>query len=236
MIIVLLVVFAVAAFLSAFLIQRQWLRWSMTTVMFVGLIGAVVGMVANAHNHFGMVQQTRTTRQEIFTAGDAQQGFGMLLYENIGTDGQSKAYIYRTAADAKKPTVSPNMRQNMTLEETLAAVKISGQHRSIAGDQAFIVTKTTTYVYEDEWAKVLFGIADNHQEIVAIEQTFEVPASWLVLSIQQAKTLADNQAQLAQQMQADPAQAQALARLQQTNPQRAAEVQVEAIKRFLENK
>lgn len=236
MIIVLLVVFAVAAFLSAFLIQRQWLRWSITTLMFAGLIGSVVGMVANAHNHFGMVQQTRTTRQEIFTAGDAQQGFGMLLYENIGTDGQSKAYIYRAAADAQKPTVSPNMRQDMTLEETLAAVKISGHHQSIAGERAFVVTKKTTYVYEDEWAKILFGIADNQQEIVSVDQTFEVPASWIVLSTQQAKTLQANQAQLTKQMQADPARAQALARLQQTNPQRASEMQVEAIKRFLENK
>lgn len=235
MIIVLMVFFAVAAFLSAFLIHQRVWRWCLTTVMFIGLIASVVGMVANAHNHFGMVKQTTTTREEIFTAGDATQNVGMLLYQNIGTDGQSKAYIYRTKQQAQ-PTTSPNMRQDMSLEETLAAVKISGKDTSIAGTRAYVETQKTSYVYQDEWAKVLFGIADNHQEIVAIHQTFQVPANWIVLSTQQAKALQAHQDELTKQMQADPQQAQAFAQLQKSDPQRAAVMQVQAIQRFLENK
>ncbi|HEY4399470.1 MAG TPA: DUF4811 domain-containing protein [Lactobacillaceae bacterium] len=233
MIILFLVIFAVLAFLSAFLIQNTPLRLVATTIMFAGVIASVVGIVANSHDQFGMDKVTTTTKRQIYTAGTKDQGFGMLLYQNIGTDGKSKAYIYRAKADDKDVTVTPKLSKTMTLEQTLENVKVSSKQVATSGNKAYVTTKKTEYVYKADWAKFLFGIANNDHQVIKVVNTYAVPANWLALSTDQAATLKSKQADLKKQAMANPQQAMALAQLQKTNPDKAAALQVQSIKKVL---
>lgn len=57
-------------------------------------------------------------------------------------------------------------------------------------DSAQLETKTTRWVYKSDLSRFLFGIADNDGQYVSRTNTFSLPDSWEVLSVDQAKKLA----------------------------------------------
>lgn len=223
MIILIMAVFAIVAFFANMTIKSSGVRYAITLLMFTGLIVSVVALVANMHNHYGMEKVTTTTKKAIYSAASSDQGFGMLLYQNVGTNGKENVYIYRQSATDKKTTISkPDL-------------KTSSSRTNITGNQAYQVTKTTRFVYKSSGFKLLFGIANNNHELQHRHVNYQVPATWITMTTVQAKALPGK---LAANATADKASAEQqkkqLAVLAQTDPDKAATIQVEQIKKILQ--
>ncbi|MDF7627093.1 DUF4811 domain-containing protein [Lactobacillaceae bacterium L1_55_11] len=221
MIIVILVIFTILAFLALMMIKPMVWRVLGTVIGLLGMVASVALITANMHDHYGMKTVTTTTTRQIYSATNSQ-GYGVLLYQNLGTDGQEKIYIYRDQTTSNKPkAVTPDL--NM----------ISSQ-KTIDGDKAYRKDTKTSYVYKNSFYKFLFGIADNNHETKSQRVVYEIPDTWIVLSTQQAKTL---QAKLTpktdEEKQAFAEQQQEFQATAQSDPDEAARNQVDNIKSIL---
>ncbi|AFS41111.1 DUF4811 domain-containing protein [Leuconostoc gelidum] len=223
MIILIMALFAIAAFLASMTIKKSGIRYAVTLVMFAGLILSVIMVIANMHDHYGMTSVTTTTKKEIHSAGPTTQNFGMLLYQQIGTDGKENAYIYKTAAQDKKTTVAkPDL--NMTTS-----------HVNVSGNKAYKVTKTTRFVYKSNGFKLLFGVANNDGEIKHRQVIYQVPPTWVALTTEQAKSLASKLAPKSAAERTIAAQQQRqLSDLAKSNPDQAARLTVNQVKKVLQ--
>ncbi|MGQ2286236.1 DUF4811 domain-containing protein [Leuconostoc suionicum] len=222
MIILIMALFAILAFLANMMLENRITRLTVTSIMFLGLVISVIGIVANMHDHYGMKQVTTTKKEQIYTAGSANQGFGMLLYQAVGTNGKENVYIYKTSSDAKKTHVAkPDLNTTSNQE-------------SISGNKAYKVTKTTRWVYKNSTYKLLFGIADNNNSLKHRYTTYQVPSTWIALTTAQAKSLSAKMTPKtdAEKVAAAEQQKQ-LAALAQTDPDKAAQMQVKAVKTAL---
>ncbi|TYC46360.1 DUF4811 domain-containing protein [Leuconostoc litchii] len=222
MIILIMAIFAILAFLANMMLENRIIRITTTAVMFVGLIISVIGIIANMHDHYGMKQVTTTEKKQIYTAGGANQGFGILLYQGIGSNGEENVYIYKHSAKTTKNYVAkPNL-------------KTTSSRQSISGNKAYKITKTTRWVYKNNTYKLLFGIADNNKTVKHRHTTYQVPETWVALTTTQAKSLSAKMAPKndAEKIAAAEKQKQ-LSALAQTNPDKAAQLQVQAIKAAL---
>lgn len=99
----------------------------------------------------------------------------MLLYQPLG-DGTEKIYLYKTDADQEEPKQTGTDKVTNVVET--------------GADSAQLETKTTRWVYKSDLSRFLFGIADNDGQYVSRTNTFSLPDSWEVLSVDQAKKLA----------------------------------------------
>ncbi|MGO0155159.1 DUF4811 domain-containing protein [Leuconostoc mesenteroides] len=226
MIILIMAAFALLGFLANMILENRVIRILTTLIMFIGLIISVIGIVANIHDHYGMKTVTTTKKEQIYTAGDVNQGFGMLLYQGVGTNGKENVYIYKTSSsDAKKNFVAkPDL-------------KTTSRRENIAGNKAYKVTKTTRWVYKNNTYKLLFGIADNNKSLKHRRTIYQVPSTWIALTTTQAKSLSDKMTPKTDVEKAAAAEQQKkLADLAQKDPDRAAQVQIEAVKAALDIK
>lgn len=222
MIILIMAIFAILAFLANMMLENRSIRLVSTSIMFIGLIISVVAIVLNMHDHYGMKQVTTTDKEQIYTAGSSSQGFGMLLHQAVGTNGKENVYIYKTSSDAKKTHVAkPDL-------------KTTSNQQSISGNKAYKITKTTRWVYKNDTYKLLFGIADNNKTLKHRNTTYQVPSTWVSLTTVQAKTLSAKMTPKtdAEKVAAAEQQKQ-LAALAQTDPDKAAQMQVKAVKTAL---
>ncbi|WP_294973910.1 DUF4811 domain-containing protein [uncultured Leuconostoc sp.] len=222
MIILIMALFALFAFFANMTIKKAGIRYTVTLFMFAGLIVSVIAMIANMHDHYGMTSVTTTTKREIYSAGPSTQNFGMLLYQNVGTNGQENVYIYREAANDKKTTVSkPNLDTR-------------SKRVNVSGNQAYRVASTTRYVYKSKVFNLLFGIADNDKQVKHRQITYQLPATWVALTTTQAQSLASKLApkSAAERTIAEQQQKQ-LSDLAKVNPDKAATLEVNQIKSVL---
>lgn len=171
MIIVLLILFVVLAFLSIMLIKDRKLRISATLLSFLAVAASLVLITGNAHDHWGMKVKTTTNKVQIYSA-QGQNTYGVLAYQAVGTSGREKAYVYKAAANSLKATVAkPDLKTSTAIEH-------------IDGNQAFQVTKTKEYVYENGFYQFLFGWAGNNHDVKSKVVTYQVPGTWIALLAQ----------------------------------------------------
>lgn len=222
MIIIILALFAVLAFWSNMTIKTAVVRYATTSLMFIGLMISVVAMVANMHDHFGMKTVTTTTKTQIYSAGSAQQTFGVLLYQSVGTAGKENVYIYKATPTAEKTTLAkPDL-------------KTTSSRVAVSGNRAYKVVQRTRYVYRNNGYKFLFGWADNNQQLKHRHVIYQVPATWVAMTPDQAKSLSAKLAPKTPEAQASAAAQQAqLAALAKSDPDKAAALQVAQIKKVL---
>lgn len=222
MIILIMALFAAVAFFGNMMIKSSPLRYLVTVLMFAGLIASVVAIVANMHDHYGMETETTTQKTQIFSAGSEQQSFGVLLYQTVGTSGKENAYIYKQVNTDKKVTISkPDL--NTTSER-----------ENISGNKAYRVVETTRYVYKSDWYRLFFGIADNNRELKSKHVIYQVPDTWVAMTTKQAKSLPSKLAPKNDDEKAVvAAQQQQLAALAKTDPDKAATLQVQQVKKIL---
>ena len=55
------------------------------------------------------------------------------------------------------------------------------------GTSPELVTETSYWDYKNDFYKLFFGIVNNNHEFIEAENTFNVPESWEVLSVDQMK-------------------------------------------------
>jgi hypothetical protein len=116
-------------------------------------------------------------------------------------------------------------------------LKTTSRRESIAGNKAYKVTKTTRWVYKNNTYKLLFGIADNNKSLKHRRTIYQVPSTWIALTTTQAKSLSAKMTPKTDAEKAAAAEQQKqLAELAQKDPDKAAQMQVKAVKAALDSK
>lgn len=182
--ILLIVILSVAAFAIINVFAKNALQTFCSLIFGAIFVISTGFMMANLTYHFGMEKVTKTTTTALVSSGDSDSA-DILLYQPLG-NGSEKVYLYKTDSKQKKP--------KQTGTDSVKNSVVTG------AETAQKVTKTTTWVYKSDAYKLLFNIADNNHQYVKRSNTFEIPDSWVQLSVAQAKKLAqlvaDNKAQM----------------------------------------
>lgn len=221
MIIFILFIFVILAFVSLMMIQDMRKRIIAVAVSFLIVITSVVLIIANMHDHFGMKVQTTTTKQQIYSV-QGQNIYGVLSYQQVGTSGKEKVFIYRDTSTSTTPTVAkPDLKTKTAIQ-------------NVQGNQAFKVTTSKNYVYRNGFYKFMFAISGNNHDLKARQVTYQVPLTWLALSSQDGERLKSivsgmaNQADFIQWFQQVKSQSQ-------TDPDGAAQTAVSYYQNLLAN-
>lgn len=175
MIIYLLVLAVVCLFISMALIPKALPRIITSFLFAIIIVGSMVAMVSNDREHFGMKKVTEETSSKIYSPSPSKQ-MPMILYQNIGTKGTERVYIYKKTEDQKKPGHTP-------INNTSNVVKNSNN------EDAKLVTKTTRWVYKSNAYKFWFGIAGNNHKLINRHNIFYIPKDWQSFSTTQAAKL-----------------------------------------------
>ena len=108
-------------------------------------------------------------------------------------------------------------------------------HVNVSGNKAYKVTKTTRFVYKSNGFKLLFGVANNDGEIKHRQVIYQVPPTWVALTTEQAKSLASKLAPKSAAERTIAAQQQRqLSDLAKSNPDQAARLTVNQVKKVLQ--
>ncbi|MFD0898373.1 DUF4811 domain-containing protein [Loigolactobacillus binensis] len=176
MIIAAIIIFAILLFISMVSLSKPVLRNVISLIFAVLLSGAIFLVVANYHDHFGMKKVTTTSTTDLISVSPSSQ-MKLLLYQNVGTSGKNRVYIYKQHKVQKKSTVT-----NPDPTKTANKVKV------ITGTPK-VTTKTVRWEYKNNAYKLWFGIANNDHKFIKRYNTFGINKDWLTLSSQQAKKL-----------------------------------------------
>jgi hypothetical protein len=187
MIIFLLIIAALATFMSMTLINKAAVRIPLALISAVVVIASSVLMVMNDREHFGMHKVTETQTETIHSVSPSKQ-MNMLLYKSIGTADKDRVYIFNKETAQKKPSHTETS-------------KTTNRVKSTNDKDARLVKKTTRWVYKNDTYKFWFGIADNNREVSKRVNTFYTPKNWVTLSTDQAAKLQ----KIVKQSQANPA-------------------------------
>ncbi|EHN59685.1 DUF4811 domain-containing protein [Oenococcus kitaharae] len=177
MILILLILSAVAFFMSFIYVDRLFPRTLLTLISGVVLILSLIAIVANFHDHFGLQKVTTQRSFKIYSAAGSKMPIGLLLYQPIGTSGKDNVYIYATKSNQKKPS------------HTQADAMTKNRLTRVSSENARLQTSETRWEYRSAFNRLLFGLAGNGHELTHRVNRFYLPKSWLRLSTIQAKAL-----------------------------------------------
>ncbi len=168
------------------------------------LLGATWLTTLNFHDHWGMEKVTKTETNPIYTAGETSSPAGMLLTQQIGKKSGNYVLVFRDTKDAKKATAhyAPDTKHIVN------AVKKAATYRYADVNKATVTTKTTRWVWSNDFAKSLFGFTGMAGDLVKQSNQVTIPKdTWVAMTPAQAKAMAASQAAANK----DPKKAQALA-------------------------
>lgn len=131
-------------------------------------------VVLNDHNEFGMEKTVEKKQIDLVSSGDKEM-LPILLYQPLG-DGKEKVYLYRTSDSEELKKTGTDQVTNQVVQSK---------------DDASFTQETTYWVYENNFYKLLFGIADNDHKYANQSNTFSLPDTWQVLSADEAKALGE---------------------------------------------
>lgn len=176
MIIILMIISAIAFFISFIYIDKVPLRITFTLISGIVFISSIIGIVANYHSHYGMQEITTTTEKQIYSA-DTTGAMQIILYEPIGTNGDENIFIYSPELHSKKVTYTKvdefTTNKTKIVNSGTANLKITEVH----------------WKYKSSAYKFWFGIADNNNKLSKQINTFYLPKTWSLLSTSEAKEL-----------------------------------------------
>ncbi|XUB36608.1 hypothetical protein IGI41_001605 [Enterococcus sp. DIV0876] len=172
--ILVLIVLSVLGFALLNVFAKKTWQTVLSLVLGAVFIASLVALMANLTYHFGMEKEVASKTTALVSSGDSDN-FDLLLYQPLG-DGTEKVYLYKTDAAQDEPKQTGTDKVTNVVET--------------GADKAQLTTDTTRWVYQSDFYRFLFGIADNDGEFIERTNTFSVPDAWEVLSVDQAKKLA----------------------------------------------
>lgn len=176
MILILLVIGALCFFLAFMFTNRAATRALALLVSGVVLIGSIVLMVANYHEHYGMKKVTTTTTQKIYSASGSSS-MNMALYKQVGTSGKNNVYIYDVKENQKAPS--------HTKADEYTTNHVNWTNKA----NATLTTKVTRWEYKSDFYSLLFKWSGMDGTMVKRVYTFNLPKTWVKLSTTQAAKL-----------------------------------------------
>ncbi|MGL4247940.1 MAG: DUF4811 domain-containing protein [Lactococcus garvieae] len=234
MIIILIALFTLLTFYGFIHIDKLFWRGLVGGLSLVLLTASVMALTIHIKDNWGMEKVTSTETKKIYTAGDTNAAFGMLLKAEIGQDTNNYALVYRTHKEDKEPEVHFQPDQKHMVE----TLKKTADYKLTSESEAKVVTTTVKWKFKDNFMKFLFGIGGEEGKLVSQHARAYVPKdTWLVLTQDEAKKLQQEvpamQAQQEAALNANPAQAKAMMELQKNNPEEFTKLQVKQIKERL---
>ncbi|KRN03812.1 hypothetical protein FC86_GL000924 [Holzapfeliella floricola DSM 23037 = JCM 16512] len=191
LIIYIVIIFTLLTLFSWFLIKPKLLRVVLGTISSALLLLSSLSIVANTAYHFGMEEKTVVNTAEIYTAGQKESPVNLLIANQIGTQSGNYAMNFRDSQDSQDPTTHfvPDQSHMAESVKKSATYKIVDEQTS-----AKLITTTTKWQFSSDFYKTLFKVEDSDSELISEKNEITVPKSnWLVLSADQAKSLAEKQ-------------------------------------------
>ena len=234
MIFVLIIVFGLLTFVGFMFFRNFVVRWIIGGLSFVILALSVGMLTLHIKDNWGMKNVTTQTSHQIFTAGDKDAPYGLMIKSEIGKDTGNYVLIFRNDENSAKYDINFTPDQKHIVE----AVKKTATYKLTKSDTAKVVTTTTRREFGSNLMKSLFDAGNEQNDLVKKRSVVYVPRdTWLVLTADQVKKLEKEspamQAQMQAELKANPAKAAQLAELQKSNPQEYAKMQVQQIKQLL---
>jgi len=139
------------------------------------LVASATLMIGNDNWHWGMHQHSETVTTNIASISPSKQ-LNVLVYQPVRKSNTEKVYVYRKTTSKRQL-------------HTAASLKTTNRVHYRNVSQAKMVTKTTTWRYNNSFWRWLFSWTGTHHELVGHQNTFVLPNSWTTLSTHQAKWL-----------------------------------------------
>ncbi|MFB9769800.1 DUF4811 domain-containing protein [Lactiplantibacillus modestisalitolerans] len=192
-------------------------------ISLVVLVGAAILMIGNDQWHWGMHCE-KTTHVTALQPTISNPNVNFLLYSPVKQAEHEKVYVYRRADHQKQLHTAASLKTTNRVTRT---------HRQ----SARLLTIQHRWAYNNHWWRTLFRGTGHHNLLIRETNTFEIPANWSVLSVNQAKWLEKRANRLTTTARKTSAQAVAsqLKRAQAANPRLNA-TQLTALKRQYEQK
>ncbi|PCS00896.1 DUF4811 domain-containing protein [Lactococcus fujiensis] len=234
MIIIILAILVLLTFYSFIFIENKTVRWVAGIISFVLLLTTVIGLTYQITDKWAMKEVTSAKTKEIYTAGETNAPYGMMIKAEIGKDTNNYVLVYRNDEKSKKPDSNFVPDQNHIIE----TLKKTATYKIAAVKTASVTTTTTRRVFKNDFWKLIFGVGGEQNELVKQHSVVTVPKdTWLVLTQDQVKKLTEEapamQAKMEAALKADPEKAMQMAALQKSDPVAYAKLQVEQIKQLL---
>ena len=105
MIIILIALFTLLTFYGFIHIDKIFWRGLVGGLSLILLTASVMALTIHIKDNWGMEKVTTTETKKIYTAGDTNAAFGLLLKAEIGQDTNNYALVYRTNKEDKEPEV-----------------------------------------------------------------------------------------------------------------------------------
>lgn len=171
MIILIIALATILTFVTWMLIRPKALRYILGLLSLALLFASVWMLTDHFVNHTGMTIETKTKTREIYSAGDSNAPFGLMIYKEIGTHSSNNVLVYRTDLNQKeaKAHFVPNTK------EVTSAVKKSASYQLADVKKATVTTKTKRYVWKDSLSKLLYGFAGENGELISQKSVAKIP-------------------------------------------------------------
>lgn len=123
MIILIIALATILTFVTWMLIRPKALRYILGLLSLALLFASVWMLTDHFVNHTGMTIETKTKTREIYSAGDSNAPFGLMIYKEIGTHSSNNVLVYRTDLNQKeaKAHFVPNTKEVTSAVKNLLA-------------------------------------------------------------------------------------------------------------------
>lgn len=174
MLIWIIAVLVVLAFYSWFFLKKQLAQLLAGTTFSLLAIAAVVLLVLNMGQHFGMEKSVTTTSQEVYSALPAQSPVKAVAVKKIGEDNYVLVYKSNQNDQQAEKHFVPDS------SEVVKAVKRSATYKKADVTTAEVQTKTVKWTYKSDLYRFLFK-QKNEDNIVSVKHQLIVPNNWQVI-------------------------------------------------------
>ncbi|GBG93606.1 hypothetical protein LFYK43_00650 [Ligilactobacillus salitolerans] len=178
MILATLVIGALSAFICYVYIKPVVWRVIGTLISAVILIGSLVLLALNSHEHYGMHKVTSTKVVQVYPAS-SKNNMNIMIYQPVGSNGKETVQIYKETKNQKKPS------HTQANEYTVANNHIQRTNAKTAT----LTVKETRWKFKSKTYKFWFGVSGLQNKLVKRTNTFKLPQDWLHLSTTQVKAL-----------------------------------------------
>ncbi|CAM4142731.1 hypothetical protein AT575_08715 [Streptococcus penaeicida] len=235
MTLLLIILSTVLSFVTWMYIQKAGLRYLLGSLSLITLLISTLLLTNHFVNHSGMKVETKTEEKVIYTAGDPNTSFGLLINQKIGSKSDHHVLVFRDRKDQKeaKAHFVPNKKK------INQAIKKTANYQLADTDKAILKTRTKRYVWASDFDKLMYGFGGENHELISEKSQIIVPKdSWLVLTPKQAKRLTKLAPQLKLQqekaMKANPKMAMQMQALAKKDPKASTKMQIEQLKKALD--
>ncbi|MDT6981329.1 DUF4811 domain-containing protein [Levilactobacillus zymae] len=139
------------------------------------LLGATVGLVGNAQQHWGMHRVTTTHTNSVASIASTDP-LDVLVYQPSKGPRNQRVYTYRSTTTNRQQTTAATSqtRNRVVIGHTTTAT---------------LTTTTTSWQFRSRFWRAMFTYPGRHTALIRQQNTFELPSRWVTLTPKQTQWL-----------------------------------------------